>query len=69
MKVKDLIKVMPSDEFIYIDGPSWGMGGFWYSRAHSNFVADKFGDRYIASITADHEKGSPALYITLKEEE
>ena len=69
MKVKDLIKVMPPEEFIYIEAPSWGKGGFWYSRAHGDFVVDRFGDYCVSSITADHGKGSPSLYIILKEEE
>lgn len=69
MKVKELIEVMSPEEFIYIEDPSWGKGVFWYTRAHSDFVIDRFRDCYVSSITAKQDKGSPSLYIVLKEEE
>lgn len=69
MKVKELIEAMSPEEFIYIESPSWGKGAFWYNRAHSDFVIDRFGDRYVSSITTEHDKGSSSLYIILEEEE
>lgn len=69
MKVKELAKVMATQEFVYIEDPAWGKGAVWYGGVYDDYLVDRFGDRIVSAIFTEHDYDGSAFYIILEEEE